>query len=57
MTTKEIENRQAQAAKKFEIARQIREILDNAKKDYAKLGGDWDGEDLDSEIQNLVFEE
>lgn len=57
MTTQEIENRHAQAAKKFAVAKQIREILDSAKKDYEKLGGDWDGEDLDSEIQNLVFEE
>ncbi len=55
MTKNQIEKRQAAANVKFEMAKKIRELLDAARKEYGP--SDWDGDDLESEIAALVFEE
>jgi hypothetical protein len=52
MTTKQIEAAKARAATKFDVATQIRELLDNARKAYGATA--WDDEDLESEILELV---
>jgi hypothetical protein len=55
MTTKEIEKKQTKEMMKFELAKKIREMLDEAKKTYGKE--DWEGDDMETEICTLVFEE
>lgn len=57
MTTQEITNRQNRDAMKYELALSIRKLLDDAKKAYKQCGGSWDDDDMESEIQTLVFEE
>lgn len=55
MTTQDIEREAKRAAKKFEVAKKIRTLLDSAREEYG--ADDWDGEDLDAEVQRLVFDE
>ena len=55
MTKNQIEKRQQLANVKFEVAKRIREILDEARKAYGPT--DWDDEGMESEISSLVFEE
>lgn len=51
MTTKEIAVKQTKANVKYEAAKKIRQLLDEAKKEY---GADWDDDDIESQIIELV---
>lgn len=53
MSTKKITAEQEKLNVKFELAKQIRQMIDEAKK---KFGSDWD-EQWESEIAELVFDE
>jgi hypothetical protein len=55
MSINQIEKAQAKAVIKFELANQIRELLDNAKKSYGAQ--DWADDELEACICELVFEE
>ena len=55
MTLNQIEKQAAREMKKFEIAKQIRALLDAARKEYGTQ--DWNDEDMEGEISRLVFEE
>lgn len=55
MTANQIENVQKQANLPYEVAKQIRAILDQARKDYG--AADWDGDDVEAKIVELVTEE
>ena len=55
MTTTQIEKKAARAMTKYTVAKQIRELLDAAKKAYGAT--DWTDEDLESQIMELVTEE
>ncbi len=55
MTSQKIQQQAARELKKFEIAKQIREILDAARKEYGPT--DWDDDEMESRIAELVFEE
>lgn len=55
MTLAQIEKQAAREMKKFEIAKQIRSLLDAAKKEYG--ASDWSDEDMEGEISRLVFED
>lgn len=55
MTTTQISKKAARAMTKFEIAKQIRELLDAAKKAYGAT--EWTDEDLEGQILELVTEE
>ena len=55
MTAVQIEERQARANVPFEVAKQIRELLNAAKKDYGAK--DWVDDDVECTIQALVFED
>lgn len=57
MTINEITRRQERENLKHHLAIQIRKLLDEGAKQYKVLGGEWADEDIESEIQNLVFEE
>lgn len=57
MTEKQIQKRQEREAIRYETAKEIRRMLNEAKKKYNSLDGDWDGDDLESDISELVFEE
>ena len=52
MTTAQITEAQAKAAIKYEIAKQIRNMLDTAKKTYGATA--WDADDVETEIIDLV---
>lgn len=54
MKTKAIVEKQARENVKFELAKQIRTLLDEARKSY---GSDWDEHDVETEICDLVFGE
>lgn len=54
MTVEQIQIKQAQAARKFEIAAQIRKWLDDAKSEWQ---GDDDWDDVETEIIELVTED
>ena len=54
MTIKQIEAKQVKDNIKFEVSKRIREILEEAKKEYGAK--DWDADDVESEIDALVFE-
>lgn len=54
MTKTQIEKEAAKANRKYELARQIRELLDAAKKEY---GAEWGNDDVEAEVQRLVFDE
>lgn len=55
MTKAEIEKKAAREMVKFEVAKQLREILDAARKQYGPQ--DWDGDELENQIADLVFGE
>lgn len=55
MTAAKIQKEAERAMRKFEVAKQIRELLDAARKDYGPT--DWDDDDLESSILDLVSEE
>jgi hypothetical protein len=55
MTINQIEKAQSKATLKFELAKHIRELLDEAKKTYGAQ--DWDDDELEACICELVFEE
>lgn len=55
MTIQRIEEEKARAGLKYDVARQIRELLDAARKTYGST--DWDAEDLESQVLELVSEE
>jgi hypothetical protein len=61
MTTKQIEARMSSEVKKttikFEAAKAIRALLDQARKDYEAAGGEPDDDDLESGILETVTEE
>lgn len=55
MTTKQIEVEQMKVNAKYEIAKQIRKLLDDARKTYGTQ--EWDDGDLEHQIIELVCEE
>jgi len=55
MTKNQIAKKAEREAKKFEIAMQIREILDNAKKYYG--AEDWEGDEIENQILDMVGSE
>lgn len=55
MTKSQIEKVQVKANAKYEVAKAIRELLDAAKKTYGAT--EWADDDMETEIQTLVFEE
>ncbi len=55
MTTEQIHTAADRAMVKFHIAKQVQELIDTARKAYGPA--EWDEDDLDSEIQGLVFED
>lgn len=54
MTIEQLSKKQAEANLPFELARQIRELLDAAKKTWK---GEDDWEDIESQVIELVTEE
>jgi hypothetical protein len=55
VTTKQIEASRVKANIKFELAKQIRDLLDAARKDFGAQ--DWDDNDMENEILELVTSE
>ena len=55
MTMAKINKLQARENIKYEVAKQIRELLDAARKSFGPQ--DWDDDDIESAICELVFEE
>jgi GTPase Era involved in 16S rRNA processing len=55
MTMSKIETAQQKQNVKFELAKQIRALLDEAKKTYGAQ--DWDDDELEQCVCELVFEE
>jgi hypothetical protein len=55
MNMKQLIARQESANVKFEVAKRIREVLDEARKAYGPQA--WDDADIESEISELVFSE
>lgn len=55
MTSSKIQKKAEREMKKFELAKQIREMLDAARKEYGPT--DWDDDDIESQIAEMVFEE
>lgn len=55
MTKNQIEKRQQQQNVPYELAKQIRQLLDEARKQYGPT--DWDGDDIEVKIAELVFDE
>lgn len=55
MTMKKIEAEQKKDSIKFELAKQIRALIDAARKEYG--ADDWDGDDIESRVCELVFED
>lgn len=55
MTVAQIEKRKMEEARKYEIAKAIRSLLDAARKEYGPTA--WDEDDMDSQVQELVFGE
>lgn len=55
MTIKQIEAKQAMKNIKYEAAKKIRAILDEARKQYGATA--WDDNDVESEVVQLVTEE
>lgn len=55
MTVTKIEKAKEKAMMKFELAKQIRELLDAARKEYGAT--DWDDDDMEAGILELVTEE
>ena len=55
MTSAQIQKEQERANVKFQVALQLKEILDAARKAYGPTN--WDDEDMNGEISRLVFED
>lgn len=55
MTVAQIEKRKEIETRKYEIAKAVRSLLDAARKEYGPTA--WDDDDMDSQIQELVFGE
>jgi hypothetical protein len=55
MNMKQIEKKQARSQVPYEVAKQIRALLDESRKSYGAT--DWDDDELELKIQELVFEE
>jgi hypothetical protein len=55
MKTKTINARKAAAMTKFDLALQIRQLLDAARKEYIDGPEAWDDQEIESEISELVF--
>jgi hypothetical protein len=57
MTLKDLQTMKNAENVKLDTMIKIREILDAAKKEYAKAGGEDDWEEVETEIKEKVFEE
>lgn len=55
MSIDQIRTKQLKESVRFELATQIRALLDDAKKKYG--ADDWENDDMDNLISDLVFEE
>ena len=55
MTMTKINKIQARENIKYEVAKQIRQLLDESRKQYGPQ--DWDDDDIESAVCELVFEE
>jgi hypothetical protein len=55
MTTEQIHAKSVQAAIPFTVAARIRELLDQARDAYGH--DDWDGDDCESRVLDLVTED
>lgn len=55
MTVAQIEKRKNEEARKYEIAKAVRSLLDAARKEYGPTA--WDEDNMDSQIEDLVFSE
>ena len=55
MNAAKIEAAKVKAAIPYEVAKQIRELLDQARKSYGP--SDWDGDDIEARVIELVTEE
>lgn len=55
MTQNQIERRMQQEMVPYQLAKQIRELLDQAKKAYGAQ--DWADSEVETKIAELVFEE
>ena len=55
MTSQEIQKMADREMKKYELAKQIRDLLDAAEKEYGSQA--WADDDMEAEICQLVFEE
>ena len=55
MSVMEIKAKQTKQTMKYELAAQIRTMLDEARKNYGPQ--DWDDDDLESEISDMIFGE
>ena len=55
MTQNQIEKRMQQEMVPYQLAKQIRELLDAAKKSYGAQ--DWTDADVEQRISELVFED
>ncbi len=55
MTIEGIKEAGFKAGVKYRIAADLRAILDKAREEYGPT--EWDEDDLDTEIQSLVFED
>ena len=54
MTEKQIAARQAKENTPYELAKAIRKMLDEAKREY---GSDWNDDEVEVQVCELVFEE
>jgi uncharacterized protein YaaN involved in tellurite resistance len=57
MTLKELEAMKAAETTVFDAMIEIRRILDKAKADYKKAGGEREWDEVEEEIKERVFEE
>lgn len=57
MTLKELEQMKAAENVALDAMIEIRRILDKAKADYKKAGGEREWDEVEEEIKNRVFEE
>lgn len=55
MKTAKIMEKAKRAQVPYTVAAQIRELLDAARKEYGPT--DWDDDDIESKVAELVFEE
>lgn len=53
MTTKEIQKRADRSTLKYELAKKVRQLLDEARKTYGPE--DWESDDIETELADLIF--